>query len=160
MVAYLLVIFEEQLHLRKSKPVMLAAGIIWVLVALAYAASGDIHTPEEAIKHNLAEYAELFLFLLTAMTYINAMDERNVFQALRSWLVSRGFTLRTVFWVTGFLAFVISPLADNMTTALLMGAVAMAVGGNNRSFWSWPALTSWSAPMPVAPSHPLATSPP
>ncbi|MEE4252622.1 MAG: sodium:proton antiporter NhaD [Desulfuromusa sp.] len=132
--AYSLVIFEEQLHLRKSKPVMLAAGIIWILVALAYIGIGDTHTAHNAIKHNLIEYAELFLFLLAAMTYINAMDERNVFQALRSWLVSRGFTLRTVFWVTGLLAFLISPLADNLTTALLMGAVAMAVGGNNKKF--------------------------
>ncbi len=132
--AYSLVIFEEQLHLRKSKPVMLAAGLIWVLVALAYAAMGDTHTPHTAIKHNLIEYAELFLFLLAAMTYINSMDERNVFQTLRSWLVSRGFTLRTVFWVTGALSFVISPLADNLTTALLMGAVVMAVGGSNKKF--------------------------
>ncbi|PLX89126.1 MAG: sodium:proton antiporter, partial [Desulfuromonas sp.] len=132
--AYSLVIFEEQLHMRKSKPVLLAAGLIWVLVAVTYAGLGDTHTPHEAIKHNLIEYAELFLFLLAAMTYINAMDERNVFQALRSWLVSRGFTLRVVFWVTGALAFVISPLADNLTTALLMGAVVMAVGGNNRKF--------------------------
>lgn len=132
--AYALVIFEEKLHLRKSKPVILAAGIIWILVALAYAGVGDTQTPHEMIKHNLIEYAELFLFLLAAMTYINAMDERNVFQALRSWLVSRGFTLRTVFWVTGFLAFIISPLADNLTTALLMGAVAMAVGGKNKKF--------------------------
>lgn len=132
--AYSLVIFEEQLHMRKSKPVVFAAGIIWVLVALAYIGMGDTHTAHAAIKNNLIEYAELFLFLLAAMTYINAMDERNVFQALRSWLVSRGFTLRTVFWVTGFLAFVISPLADNLTTALLMGAVAMAVGGNNKKF--------------------------
>ena len=132
--AYSLVIFEEQLHMRKSKPVLLAAGIIWVLVAIAYSAMGDTHTPHDAIKHNLIEYAELFLFLLAAMTYINAMDERNVFQALRSWLVGRGFTLRTVFWVTGALSFVISPLADNLTTALLMGAVVMAVGGSNRKF--------------------------
>jgi len=132
--AYTLVIFEEQLHLRKSKPVIFAAGIIWILVSLAYSAIGDTHTAHEAIKDNLIEYAELFLFLLAAMTYINAMDERNVFQALRSWLVSRGFTLRTVFWVTGFLAFIISPVADNLTTALLMGAVALAVGGNNKKF--------------------------
>jgi NhaD family Na+/H+ antiporter len=132
--AYSLVIFEEQLHMRKSKPVLLAAGLIWVLVALAYQTIGDIHTPHEAIKDNLIEYAELFLFLLSAMTYINAMDERNVFQALRSWLVGRGFTLRIVFWVTGLLAFLISPLADNLTTALLMGAVVMAVGGNNKKF--------------------------
>jgi len=133
-VAYSLVIMEEKLHLRKSKPVIFAAGIIWVLVALAYAALGDTHTAHDAIKHNLIEYAELFLFLLAAMTYINAMDERNVFQALRSWLVSRGFTLRTVFWMTGLLAFFISPVADNLTTALLMGAVAMAVGGDNKKF--------------------------
>ncbi|MFA6687743.1 MAG: sodium:proton antiporter, partial [Desulfuromonas sp.] len=31
--AYCLVIAEEQIHLRKSKPVLLAAGIIWILVA-------------------------------------------------------------------------------------------------------------------------------
>ena len=53
--AYALVIFEEQLHLRKSKPVMLAAGIIWVLVALTYAALGDTHTPHDAIKHRVQE---------------------------------------------------------------------------------------------------------
>lgn len=132
--AYSLVIMEEKIHLRKSKPVILAAGIIWILVALTYAGLGQPEAAEHAIRGNLLEYAELLLFLLTAMTYINAMDERNAFRALRSWLVSRGFTLRTVFWVTGFLAFIISPVADNLTTALLMGAVAMAVGGNNKKF--------------------------
>lgn len=132
--AYTLVILEERLHLRKSKPVLLAAGIIWTFVAITFAQMGHPQAAEEAIRHNLLEYAELFLFLLTAMTYINAMDERNVFQALRSWLVTRGFSLRTVFWVTGFLAFIISPVADNLTTALLMGAVAMAVGGSDKKF--------------------------
>jgi NhaD family Na+/H+ antiporter len=134
--AYSLVIFEEQLHLRKSKPVLVAAGIIWVFVAITFIKLGYPAAAEAAIRHNLLEYAELFLFLLTAMTYINAMDERNVFQALRSWLVTRGFSLRTVFWVTGFLAFIISPVADNLTTALLMGAVAMAVGGSDKKFVS------------------------
>lgn len=132
--AYCLVIFEEQLHLRKSKPVVFAAGIIWVCVAITYAGLGYPDAAEVAIRHNILEYAELFLFLLVAMTYINALDERNVFQALRSWLVTRGFSLRTVFWVTGLLSFFISPVADNLTTALLMGAVAMAVGGSNTKF--------------------------
>ncbi len=132
--AYSLVILEEQIHLRKSKPVLLAAGIIWILVAVTFSKMGSHHAAEEAIRHNLLEYAELFLFLLVAMTYINSMDERNVFQALRSWLVTRGFSLRTVFWITGFLAFIISPVADNLTTALLMGAVAMAVGGSDKKF--------------------------
>lgn len=132
--AYGLVIMEEKLHLRKSKPVIVAAGIIWILVAVSYQALGKPDHAHAAIMHNLTEYAELFLFLLAAMTYINALEERNAFRALRSWLVNKGFTLRTVFWMTGLLAFFISPVADNLTTALLMGAVAMAVGGSNTRF--------------------------
>jgi len=132
--AYALVVAEESIHLRKSKPVMVAAGLIWAVVALLYASQGDTHSADELVKQNLLEFGELFLFLLAAMTYINTMDERGVFEALRGWLVSQGFSLRTIFWLTGVLAFVISPVADNLTTALLMATVAMAVAGDNRKF--------------------------
>ena len=132
--AYALVIGEEALHLRKSKPVMFAAGIIWAFVAIAYAGAGDTHGAETAVRHNLLEFAELFLFLLAAMTYINTMDERGVFDVLRAWLVTRGLSYRGLFWVTGAIAFVLSPIADNLTTALLLATVIMAIGGTNRRF--------------------------
>jgi NhaD family Na+/H+ antiporter len=135
-VAYLLVMAEEFTHLRKSKPVILAAGIIWAIIAAVYASNGMTHAAEAAARHNLLEYAELMLFLLVAMTYINAMDERQVFDALRSWLIRKGFGFRQLFWLTGILAFFISPVADNLTTALLMCAVVMAVGGDNIRFVS------------------------
>ena len=133
-IAYSLVIGEEFLDLRKSKPVLIAAGIIWILVGMAYNSIGEPHAAGIAVKHNIEEYAELLLFLLAAMTYINALEERNVFDALRAWLVSRGYSLKMVFWITGLLAFVISPIADNLTTALLMAAVAMSVGAGNTAF--------------------------
>ncbi len=143
--AYALVMSEEYLHLRKSKPVLVAAGIIWALIGWRYQAAAAVATDEPtrealrvfaetAVRHNLLEYAELFLFLLAAMTYINTMEERGVFDALRGWLVSRGFSLRSVFWITGALAFCISPIADNLTTALLMGAVVTSVGGGRPQF--------------------------
>jgi NhaD family Na+/H+ antiporter len=133
-IAYLAVMAEEFTHLRKSKPVMLAAGIIWALIAWYYQAHDVPHVVEAALRHDLEEYAELMLFLIVAMTYINAMEERNVFEALRSWLIHKGFGYRTLFWVTGILAFFISSVADNLTTALLMGAVVMAVGHANKRF--------------------------
>lgn len=132
--AYVLVVVEEVLHLRKSKPVMVAAGLIWVLVAMAYATVGDKESASTLLRHNVLEYAELLLFLLAAMTFINTMEERRIFDALRDWLISRGFSLRRVFWVTGMLAFFISPIADNLTTALLMAAVVMSIGGGNPGF--------------------------
>ncbi len=132
--AYAVVISEEFSHLRKSKPVIVAAGIIWALVAFAYGQADLTGVATQRLRADLVEYAELLLFLLSAMTFINTMEERHVFKALRSWLVRSGFSLRTIYWLTGLLAFFISPLADNLTTALLMAAVALAVAGDNRRF--------------------------
>jgi Na+/H+ antiporter NhaD/arsenite permease-like protein len=133
-VAYALVILEEYLHLRKSIPVLVGAGLIWLLIGLFYAQLGDTHTAEEAFRHNLLDFAEIFLFLIVAMTYVNTMAERGVFNSLRVWLINRGLSLRALFWVTGALAFVISPIADNLTTALVMGAVIIAMGQQNPKF--------------------------
>ena len=132
--AYSLVIVEEFTHLRKSVPVMLAAGVIWAIIALQYAVGGMHDEAHEAVKHFLIEFAELFLFLLCAMTYVNSMSERRVFDALRSWLVRKGFSYRRLFWITGVISFFLSPIIDNLTTALVMCAVVLAVGRGNRRF--------------------------
>jgi NhaD family Na+/H+ antiporter len=135
-IAYVFVMLEEVVHLRKSKPVTLAAGIIWVLVAILAQKHNMPDAAHQAIKHDIMEYGELFLFLLSAMTYVNAMTERKVFDALRSYLVRKKFSLKKLFWVTGILALFISPIADNLTTALLMCAVVLAVGQGNKKFVS------------------------
>lgn len=133
--AYIFVMAEEYTHLRKSKPVIVAAGFIWAVVAyMAIKMGHDSHSASYAFKHTFLEFAELFAFLLVAMTFINSMTERNVFESLRSWLVGQGFTFRKIFWITGILSFFISPIADNLTTALIMCAVVMAVGKNNNKF--------------------------
>jgi Na+/H+ antiporter NhaD/arsenite permease-like protein len=133
-IAYVLVILEEQLHLAKSKPVLLAAGLIWVIIAISYGNMDKAHLVEHGIRHNFLEYAELFFFLLVAMTYINAMLERGVFDELRNRLVAKGYSYKALFWLTGILAFFISPIADNLTTALVMCAVIMAVGQGRPDF--------------------------
>jgi NhaD family Na+/H+ antiporter len=133
-IAYCIVMLEDVVHLRKSKPVLVAAGLIWAMIGYYYSQHGMGHEAEAAFRHNLLEYAELFFFLLVAMTYINAMEERQLFDALRAWMVNKNFTLRLIFWLTGFLAFFISPIADNLTTALLMCAIVMKVAGDNKKF--------------------------
>ncbi len=133
-IAYSLVISEEFLHLRKSKPVIVGAGIIWLLIGIAYTGHGENQAVHDAAKHMLLEFAELMLFLLAAMTFVNTMEERGIFNALRARLISAGFSLRSIFWLTGLLAFCISPVADNLTTALVMAAVVIAIGRDNHAF--------------------------
>ncbi|WP_239988771.1 sodium:proton antiporter NhaD [Paramagnetospirillum kuznetsovii] len=132
--AYVLVITEETTHLRKSIPVVVAAGILWVMIALLVNAHGLPNALETPIRHVFLEYAELMLFLLAAMTYVNSLEERRVFDVLRAWLVRSGFGYRALFWLTGILAFFISPVADNLTTALVMCAVVLAVGKDSPRF--------------------------
>lgn len=132
--AYLFVLLEEKIHLRKSKPVTIAAGLIWIFVMIAFGREGRAEEGVLLLRHSLLEYAELMLFLLSAMTYVNTMEERGLFNALRAKLVSKGFSLRTLYWICGTLAFFMSPIADNLTTALVLAAVALAVGHGNKKF--------------------------
>ena len=128
---YALAIAEESIGrgFKKSIPITVAAGIIWALVALGYRDKGHaVALVTQAARHNLTEFVEVFLFLLCAMTFINTMTQLNVFARIRSWLQESGFSYRSCFWVTGTVAFWLSPIADNLTTAVLMGAVVTAVG--------------------------------
>ena len=131
--AYTLVIFEEQIHMRKSKPVILIGCFMWALIGIYEAQHGGGHAHDH-VKELIAEIGELFFFLLVAMTYINTLDERNVFKVLRAWLLKKGLGFKKLFWATGGITFLLSPLADNLTSALLMSTVALAVSNGNGRF--------------------------
>ncbi len=133
-VAYVFVILEESTEMRKSKPVLLAAGLIWALIGLAYTAAGHQDTAKLAAEHTIFEYGELFLFLLVAITYVNTLEERRVFEVLRIKLTERGYSYRQLFWIMGMFAFLLSSALDNLTTALVMGAVALAIGAGSTAF--------------------------
>ena len=135
-IAYGLVVTEEVTHLRKSKPVLFAAGIIWAMIAWIGAKNDFSYSVEDAIMHAFSEFSQLMLFLLVAMTFINSMTERNVFEKLRSKLLAQDYSYKKLFWITGFIAFFLSPIADNLTTALTMCAVVMSVGVGNKKFVS------------------------
>ncbi|MDD5033639.1 MAG: sodium:proton antiporter NhaD [Methylococcaceae bacterium] len=132
--AYLLAMVEEVTELRKSKPMVLAASLIWVFIAAIYVSGGMGELSGQAFRASLESYAELFLFLMVSMAYLNAMEDRGVFDNMRVWLLSKSFSYRQLFWITGILSFTMSSVLNNLTTALLMGTVVLAMGKNNRRF--------------------------
>ena len=132
--AYVLVVLEETTGMRKSKPVMVAAGLIWALIGLAFTQAGQPEAAHDAALRIIEEYGELFLFLLVAITYVNTLEERRAFEVLRGYLVGRGLTYRQLFVLTGVLSFFLSAVLDNMTTALVMGAVVLALGRDSPKF--------------------------
>jgi Na+/H+ antiporter NhaD/arsenite permease-like protein len=135
-VAYLFVILEDFTKLKKSKPLIIASSLIWIMVAYIAHVQQQSNEVNLAIRHHLSDYVELLLFLIVAITYINVLTERKVFDALRSFLIKQKFSYRKLFWLTGILAFFMSALADNLTTSLALSAVIIAVGKENLKFTS------------------------
>lgn len=135
-IAYIAAMFEEATELRKSKPMLFAAGLIWFVIVLAYQQQGNDQFAVTAFRNNLQAYMELLLFIMVSMTYLNAMEDMRIFDALKVWLVGMHLSYRQLFWITGLLVFFISSVVNGLTSGLLMGAVVVAVGKNSPRFVS------------------------
>ncbi len=134
-IGYYFIATEDKYRINKAKPALLAGTGIFMLIGFYFSINGlDGEILEHEVNHLIVEISGIFFFLFVAMTYIEAMIDRGVFDALRYRLVSRGYSYSKLFWVTGLLAFFISPIADNLTTALILSTVLLTIDKENKEF--------------------------
>ncbi len=134
-IAYLMISFEEKIAMNKAKPALLAGTLIYVLIAWHYVYYGLDMAPLHDNMHEMVfEIASIYFFLFVAMTYVESLVERNVFEALKFKLLQKGYDFKKLFWVTGLIAFFLSPVADNLTTALILSTVLLTLEHHNRQF--------------------------
>ncbi len=134
-VGYYFIAAEEKYHINKAKPALFTGTFMFMLLGAYYAINGlDFTAFDNEIAHLILEIAEIFFFLFVAMTFIEALIERNVFDALKEKLLNAGYNYKQLFWVTGILAFFISPVADNLTTALILSTVLITIERENKAF--------------------------
>lgn len=132
---YYFIAMEDKYYINKAKPALMTGTLIFMLIGLYYTINGlDGKVLHHEIEILIFEIAGIFFFLYVAMTYIEAMIDRQVFMTLRYNLVSKGYTYQKLFWVTGLLAFFISPVADNLTTALILSTVLLTIDKENHKF--------------------------
>ena len=132
---YYFIATEDKYGINKAKPALLTGTSIFMLIGVYFSLNGmDGEYLGEEVEKLIVEISEIFFFLFVAMTYIEAMIDRRVFSALRFNLVSKGYNYKKLFWVTGLLAFFISPVADNLTTALILSTVLLTIDKENRAF--------------------------
>lgn len=134
-IGYYFIAMEDKYHLDKSKPALFIGTFMFILIGGFYAFYGLNFVPfKREITHLVYEIAEIFFFLFVAMTFVEALIERGVFNALKGKLIAKGYSYRQLFWITGFLAFFISPIADNLTTALILSTVLVTIERKNKGF--------------------------
>lgn len=134
-VGYYFIAMEDKYHIDKSKPALFIGTLMYIMIGGFYAFYGLNFIPfKNEITHLVFEIAQIFFFLYVAMTFVEALIERGVFNALKGKLIAKGYNYRELFWITGFLAFFLSPIADNLTTALILSTVLVTIEKKNKAF--------------------------
>lgn len=131
-VCYILVMFEELIKFKKSEVTIFFS--ILILIIVAFFSTGNLDYINKSLNKFLLEYCELFLFLFVAMIYINSLKKLYFFDFIKELIFSKNLSYKKIYFLTGFLSFFISPIADNLTTALLMTSVILSIECKNTSF--------------------------
>lgn len=118
-VGYVLITLEHQIKINKTATALITGVVCWTAYAL-------FDTQTESVMHHLGDHlaqtAEILFFLMGAMTVVELIDVHDGFTLITDRVASRN--IRTLLWIISLLAFVLSALLDNLTTAIVMVSVA------------------------------------
>lgn len=127
-IGYYFIAAEDKYEVDKAKPALFIGTFMFILVAIYYVLNDlNMDLIHLQANHLILEIAGIFFFLFVAMTYIESLIHMGVFDVLKYKLVTKGYTYKQLFWATGFIAFFLSPIADNLTTALILATVLITI---------------------------------
>lgn len=110
------IIFADHLGIEKYKSAMFYGVLAWFIFFIA-----KEHFPqiEHEFDKEMSEIMRLWLFLLSAMTFIAYLETRGWFEKMVLRFLPNTISEKKLLFVIGFLTFIFSGLADNMTTTLV-----------------------------------------
>ena len=112
---YIGIIFEHKLGFDKASAALITGVGLWTLLVF----NGDSTEITQAFSHDiLPEIAGILLFLLGAMTIVEIIDQYEGFHVIASKITTTN--KRTLIWIIAWLAFFLSAVLDNLTTAIVM----------------------------------------
>lgn len=112
-IGYLAIAFEHPLKINKTASALVTGVLVWVVYAL-------VKGPHEleVLSHHLGSTSEILFFLLGAMTLVELVDAHHGFHFV-SRLIKTNQPAKLM-WITGFIAFFMSAVLDNLTASIVM----------------------------------------
>ncbi|WP_080056992.1 sodium:proton antiporter NhaD [Spirosoma aerolatum] len=115
---YILITLEHSIRLNKTATALITGIICWTAYALM---SDNNELVGEQLSHHLSTISEILFFLLGAMTVVELIDAHDGFTLITDRIATR--SIRTLLWIISLIAFFLSALLDNLTTAIVMVSV-------------------------------------
>ncbi len=112
---YIAIAFEHSTKINKTAPALISGVLCWTVYIL-FSENKELVT--EQLGENLGEFSGILFFLMGAMTIVEIIDAHDGFNIITQRITQTN--KRKLLWIIGGMTFFLSPILDNLTTAIVM----------------------------------------
>jgi Na+/H+ antiporter NhaD/arsenite permease-like protein len=125
--AFVLIILEDVIHVNKAKTALFFGTLCWILAFIFPGdRNGSLHINEQ-LNENLLEIATLWLFLMSTMTFVAYLNSKGFISQLIQRIVPAEISERRLMFIVAAFAYVFSSFADNVTATLVSIAIIASI---------------------------------
>lgn len=128
-IAFIAIIFEEKLLFEKYKTAMFFGLVSWLLLLIqgSLGTDGEFKKVEHAFNEYVLEVSMLWLFLISAMTFVAYLDKRQWIENVVLKALPARVSQRKFLFIMSAFTFVFSGVADNLTATLVALSIILVV---------------------------------
>ncbi|MBL4764100.1 MAG: sodium:proton antiporter NhaD [Colwellia sp.] len=124
-ISFIMIITEDLIHINKAKTTLFFGTLCWILAFIFPINHNSAIETNHQLNENLLEIATLWLFLMSAMTFVAYLNSKGFISALVQRILPEKISERGLMFVIAIFAFVFSSFADNVTATLVSITVIM-----------------------------------
>src|SRR6056300_1368646 len=106
LIALLAIVFEEVIHVNKAKSTLFLGTLSWILIFLFPEPGVTPDQLREMLNENLLDIAGLWLFLMSAMTFVAFLNHQGLIETLIYRLLPSQISERKLIFLVGIFSFV------------------------------------------------------
>lgn len=139
--AFICIVFEEALRINKAKSTLFIGTLSWIFAYVFSINGKDSEFITEKLNENLLEIASLWLFLMSAMTFVAYLNSKNFISNITQHVMPSHISERSLMIFMGIFAFIFSSLADNVTATLVSLSIVNSLQVSQDAKLKYAALT-------------------
>ncbi len=114
-IGYIAIAFEHSIKINKAATALITGVVCWTFYILFM---DNKETVVDNLLHHLGDLSQILFFLLGAMTIVELIDAHDGFEIITKRITTKN--KKKLLWIVGLLAFFLSAVLDNLTTAIVM----------------------------------------
>jgi NhaD family Na+/H+ antiporter len=126
-VGYIAIAFEHTININKAASALITGVICWTFY-ISFTA--DKTAVVDNLVHHLGDLSQILFFLLGAMTIVELIDAHDGFEIITKRIKTRN--KKKLLWIIALLAFFLSAVLDNLTTAIVMISLIRKLIGDRK----------------------------